>query len=347
MNLATLRVTTEEALPFVREKIRAALVIGGVRPAAVGQITAVLSQRLRGHCPVELRAVLELHPPALVLEPRSLTDSHYRTELPRVPSAEAIQRMQNALARLTREELLHDLDRQVQDRTAELAFERERSERLLKNMLPEAIAERMKSGELIADSHEASVLFADISGFTSWARQRNPHEVVSVLDLIFRNFDKIMARHGLEKIKTMGDAYMAAAGLPVPQVDHVDRAVLAGLDIVASLPRIKTETGVDISFRVGVHTGSVVAGVIGAQKLFYDLWGDTVNVASRMESHGKPGMLQVSDDVRKVLGGRYRVEDRGAMQIKNRGEMRTWFVLGSAVLKARSSPQGPASPSES
>jgi class 3 adenylate cyclase len=342
MNLAVLRATTGEALPFIREKLRAALVIAGVRPAAAGQITSVVSQRMRGLSPVALTVLLESHPPAIVLHPRALAGPHQRIELPRAPAADVVEDMRATLARLTREELLHDLERQVQDRTAELAFERERSERLLKNMLPEVIAERMKGGELIADSHDATVLFADIHGFTTWARQRNPHEVVSVLDMIFRNFDEIMHRHGLEKIKTMGDAYMAAAGLPTPQFDHVDRAVLAGLDIIASLPGLRAETGVEIDFRVGVHTGSVVAGVIGAQKLFYDLWGDTVNVASRMESHGRTGMLHVSDDVRRLIGRRYRVEARGVMEIKNRGRMRTWFVLGPAVLKPRSSTAGPA-----
>ena len=264
-----------------------------------------------------------------------------------MPSESEVERIRQALAHPTREELLYDLERQVQDRTAELAYERERSDRLLKNMLPAPIAERMKGGEIIADSHDATVLFVDICGFTAWARRRSAREVVSILDYIFRAFDEVADRHGLEKIKTIGDAYLAAAGLPQAQFDHVDRAVRAGLDIVASLPALRADTGLEVSFRVGIHTGPVIAGVIGANKLFYDIWGDTVNVASRMESHGQTGLVHVSDDVRQLLGARYRVEDRGVMEIKNRGQMRTWFVHGLAPIRAeprQASRRDPASP---
>ena len=332
IKLATLRVTTHEAVPFVREKLREALRIGGVRASAAGETAAMFSQAARRMAPVEATVWLESHPSAIVLKPDGIAGRFRRIELPDPPTAETVTQMVQALGKLGREELLHDLERQVTDRTAELARERERSEHLLKNMLPEAIAERMKSGEAIADTHEASVLFADIQGFTAWARQRSAQEVVSVLDHIFRSFDEVMRRHELEKIKTIGDAYLAAAGLPAPQFDHVDRAVLAGLEIIDSLPRLKVETGMQVSFRVGIHTGPVVAGVIGAQKLFYDIWGDTVNVASRMESHGQPGLVHVSDDVRQHLGERYVVEDRGVMEVKNRGQMQTWFVRGLAPI---------------
>ena len=240
--------------------------------------------------------------------------------------------MRAILNRLTREELLSDLEHQVQERTADLERERERSERLLRNMLPGVIARRMKDGEAIADTHEATVLFADIKGFTVLASERSANEVVAILDRIFSEFDAIAQKHGLEKIKTIGNSYMAAAGLPVPQPDHVDRAVLMGLDMIAAMPRLRDELDLTIDVRIGVHTGPVVAGVIGTQKYAYDIWGDTVNVASRMESHGEPGRLQVSDEVRQVLGSRYHLEDRGMIEIKNHNSMRTWFVLDIAPL---------------
>ena len=156
--------------------------------------------------------------------------------------------------------------------------------------------------------------------------------VVAILDRIFREFDAIALKHGLEKIKTIGDSYMAAAGLPLAQFDHVDRAVLMGLDMVAAMPVLCAELGLMLDVRVGVHTGPVVAGVIGTRKFAYDIWGDTVNVASRMESHGLPGRLQVSDDVRRALGRRYAFEDRGVIEIKNHDPMRTWFVTGIAPI---------------
>jgi adenylate cyclase len=124
---------------------------------------------------------------------------------------------------------------------------------------------------------------------------------------------------------------MAAAGLPMPQTDHVDRAVLMGLDIVKAMPGIREEVGVEIDVRIGIHTGPLVAGVIGTKKYAYDVWGYTVNVASRMESHGLPGHVQVSDDVRQALGERFSVEERGTIEIKNRGTMKTWFVHKIAV----------------
>jgi class 3 adenylate cyclase len=240
--------------------------------------------------------------------------------------------MTKALDRLTREELLHDLEHQVEERTAELEHERERSERLLRNMLPTVIAQRMKDGETIADTHEATVLFADIKGFTELARDRSATAVVAILDEIFRRIDALAEAHNLEKIKTIGDCYMAVAGLPLPQADHVDRAVMMALDIIAAMPQLRQELGVEIDVRIGVHTGPLVAGVIGTQKYAYDVWGDTVNVASRMESHGLPGHVQVSDDVRKHLGGRFEVEERGTIEIKNRGSMKTWFVHGLSAL---------------
>lgn len=326
IDLGLLRIVEPEALPFAREKLRLCLVAAGLRRVLAGQITASVSQTLRFHLPVELTVALDQVGHSLSILPAKLVGRYQQIPLPRPPSPESIEEMRAILGRLTREELLNDLEHQVQARTADLARERERSERLLQNILPEAIARRMKDGETIADTHEASVLFADIEGFTALASARTAHDVVGFLDRIFREFDLIAMRHGLEKIKTIGDAYMAAAGLPDPQSDHVDRAVLAGLDIVDAIPRLRGELGLEIGVRVGIHTGPVVAGVIGLHKHAYDVWGETVNVASRMESHGVAGKLQVSDYVRRALGNRYMLQERGTIDIKNHDAMRTWFV---------------------
>jgi class 3 adenylate cyclase len=335
IHLGQLRVVAPDALPFAREKLRACLVVAGLRHVLAGQITTVASQAFRDRLPAGLTVLLEEDGRHIVLLPPEIAGRYQRIPLLQPPDAAGIEAMRVILNRLTREELLNDLEYQVQERTADLERERERSERLLRNMLPDVIARRMKDGETIADTHEASVLFADIKGFTVLASERSAKAVVAILDRIFREFDAIAQKHGLEKIKTIGDSYMAAAGLPVPQLDHVDRAVLMGLDMVAAVPLLREELGLAIDVRVGVHTGPVVAGVIGTQKHAYDIWGDTVNVASRMESHGVPGRLQVSDDVRRALGARYRLEDRGMIEIKNHDSMRTWFVQGIAPLGVR------------
>jgi class 3 adenylate cyclase len=297
-------------------------------------VTAVVSQSLRGRLPAELAIHLDEDGSHLLLRPAETAGRYERLRLPRPPAAADVEALRAILGRLTREELLYDLEHQVEERTADLARERERSERLLRNMLPDVIARRMKAGETIADVHEATVLFADLKGFTAFASERSAAEVVRLLDRVFREFDEIAQKHGLEKIKTIGDAYMAAAGLPVSQLDHVDRAVQMGLDMVAAIGPLGRELGVPIDVRVGIHTGTVVAGVIGTKKIAYDVWGDTVNVASRMETYGVAGHVHVSDDVRIALGQRYRLEDRGTIELKNRGSMRTWIVHGIAALTA-------------
>lgn len=332
IELSMLRIATPDALTFAREKLRAGLVVAGLRHVLAGQITSVLSQSLRGRLPEQLTVVLDGDGRHILLRPPEVSGRYQRIALPQPLDATAIQAMREILNRLTREELLYDLELQVQQRTADLEHERERSESLLRNMLPDMIAKRMKDGETIADTHEASVLFADIKGFTALASERSAQTVVTILDRIFREFDLIAQKHGLEKIKTIGDSYMAAAGLPVAQMDHVDRAVLMGLDMVAAMPALCAELNLTIDVRIGVHTGAVVAGVIGTKKHAYDIWGDTVNVASRMESHGMPGHLQISDTVRRALGNRYVLEDRGIIEIKNHDPLRTWFVKGIASI---------------
>ena len=213
---------------------------------------------------------------------------------------------------------------------AEAALERERtlSEKLLLNVLPAAIAERLKRDPgTIADAYPAAtVLFADIVGFTPLSVRVGSRELVEILNQIFSRFDRLAEKHGLEKIKTIGDAYMAVAGIPLAVPDHVARVAnmaLAMLDAVAEYSR---DSDAALAIRIGMHSGPVVAGVIGETKFSYDLWGDTVNTASRLESHGEPGRVHVSDTVREALGDAYRFEDRGFVVIKGKDPMRTWFL---------------------
>ncbi|WP_354685701.1 adenylate/guanylate cyclase domain-containing protein [Cupriavidus necator] len=219
-----------------------------------------------------------------------------------------------------------------------LVHEQQLSERLLLNLLPFPIAERLKARsdliassppEVIADSfQEVSVLFADLVQFTQFSAGMTPEQLVAVLNEIFADFDSIADRHGLEKIKTIGDAYMAAAGLPVAADDHADRAAHMALDMIDSLGRFNERTGYRLQLRVGINSGAVVAGVIGRRKFIYDLWGDAVNIASRMESHGVPGCVQVTDATRRRLGEPFALEQRGPIAAKGLGELNTWFLVG-------------------
>jgi adenylate cyclase len=215
---------------------------------------------------------------------------------------------------------------------AELEVEQEKSERLLLNILPEPIAARLKEDdETIADDFtEVTVLFADIVGFTSLSARTAPDQLVVMLNRVFSAFDEIAKARGVEKIKTIGDAYMAAAGLPEPQADHAGAMASMALDMREALASLNTELGTELDIRIGLATGPVVAGVIGKHKFIYDLWGDTVNVASRMESHGVPGQIQVSETVHEKLGDAWRFEDRGEIQIKGKGVMNSFFLLGPA-----------------
>jgi class 3 adenylate cyclase len=202
--------------------------------------------------------------------------------------------------------------------------EHERSERLLLNVLPEPVALRLKRHEnVIADRFdEATVLFADIVDFTPMSAGLPPEEVVELLDAVFSDFDRLAVEHGLEKIKTIGDAYMVAAGIPVPRSDHAIAVAEMALDMVAAT----ASHAEGLAIRVGMDTGPVVAGVIGRQRFIYDLWGDTVNTASRMESHGVPGEVQVTERVVAALDDRYRFVPRGTIDVKGKGPMRTWFL---------------------
>ena len=205
-----------------------------------------------------------------------------------------------------------------------------RSEGLLINVLPRAIAKRLKRGAgVIAEAHdEVTVLFADVVDFTPFAERTAPARVVGVLDQIFSAFDVLTERHGLEKIKTIGDAYMVAAGLPEPRADHAEAMADMALDMRVAFDELCEPLGLDLAIRIGIASGPVVAGVIGRSRFIYDLWGDTVNTASRMESQGLPRKIQVSEAVFRRLGDRYEFEDRGEIELKGKGRRRAYLLVG-------------------
>lgn len=213
------------------------------------------------------------------------------------------------------------------------ARERERlareNERLLLNILPGPIAQRLRDGEpLIADRFDdVTLLFADIVDFTRLSSRLTPNELVSALNDVFSAFDDLVEHYRLEKVKTIGDAYMVVGGLVEPAPDHTARVTSMALDLAQCIGDIEAARRLGIAFRVGVHCGPVVAGVIGTKKFIYDIWGDTVNLASRMESHGVPGRVQVTHAVRERLGDAFRFETRGLIDIKGKGPTPTWFVL--------------------
>jgi class 3 adenylate cyclase len=210
----------------------------------------------------------------------------------------------------------------------QLGLARATADNLLLNVLPRSIADRLKSGqETIADRFDSvTVLFADIVDFTTMSAGADPVEVVNKLNEIFSDFDDLAAKHGLEKIKTIGDAYMVAGGLPEPRPDHVEAMMAFAVDMLAAIRRHLSWNGDPIRLRIGINTGPIVAGVIGRQKFIYDLWGDAVNTASRMEANGLQDVIQVTAAVRDRLAGRYEFEERGPITIKGKGEMMTYVL---------------------
>ena len=234
-----------------------------------------------------------------------------------------------------RDELSH-LAKSINDMLAALErlkrlfeIEEEKVERLLLNILPFSIAERLKEEEgTIADSFpDVTILFADIVDFTKASAAISPEEMVATLNEVFSAFDQLAEKHGLEKIKTIGDAYMVVGGLPDPRLDHAEAMAEMALDMQTELARINEGRTIPISVRIGLNTGPVVAGVIGTKKFLYDLWGDTVNTASRMESFGVSGRIQVTEATYQRLRERYEFEERGTIAIKGKGEMMTYLMV--------------------
>ena len=218
----------------------------------------------------------------------------------------------------------------------QLTEEQKKSEHLLLNILPETVANRLKEQPTtIAEAFgEVTVLFADIVGFTELSSRVSPQELVALLNRIFSAFDELAEKHGLEKIKTIGDAYMVVGGLPNPRKDHAEAIIKMALDMQQAINKFNLETNSNCNIRIGINTGPVVAGVIGIKKFIYDLWGDTVNIASRMESHGIPGNIQISqstyEQVKDIFQDKfkdeYKLESRGLIDIKGKGEMQTYLV---------------------
>ncbi|WAL58820.1 adenylate/guanylate cyclase domain-containing protein [Thermocoleostomius sinensis] len=216
----------------------------------------------------------------------------------------------------------------------QIQIEQEKSERLLLNVLPKPIADRLKQGQqTIADNFaEVTVLFADIVGFTKLSAALTPTELVTLLNQIFSEFDALVEHYQLEKIKTIGDSYLVVGGLPTPRGDHAAAIAELALAMQATITQIALPPSYPdanlLTMRIGIHTGAVGAGVIGTTKFAYDLWGDTVNTASRMESHGQPGKIQVSAATYELLKATYEFQARGPIAVKGKGEMLTYWLMG-------------------
>jgi class 3 adenylate cyclase len=284
--------------------------------------------------PLELMARLDMHCALRTLQLR-----------PELIASRAATRTHNALPLLS--ELQKTLRRQAEKlqeqnarleqevcdrRQAEAALRTEQSkyERLLLNILPQAIVDRLKSyeGSIAERFDEATILFADIVDFTPLSARMSALELVDLLNQIFSEFDLLADRFGLEKIKTIGDAYMAVGGVPVPRADHAEAVIEMAIAMRAEIRRFRRDTGRPLRLRIGINTGAVVAGVIGIKKFSYDLWGDAVNIASRMESQGLPGKIQVTEATYRQLSDRYHFERWANLNVKGRGRMTTYLLVG-------------------
>ncbi|MDF1811310.1 MAG: adenylate/guanylate cyclase domain-containing protein [Verrucomicrobiales bacterium] len=215
--------------------------------------------------------------------------------------------------------------RRAQDRLEKLY---KKNEELLLNIMPQSIAERLREGELhIVDRiPEASILFCDLVGFTPMAAKMRAGQLVALLNAVFSEIDALIEKHGLEKIKTIGDAYMAAAGVPEPMPDHASRMVDFALELREELVRVERQWTIPIRFRIGIHSGEVVAGIIGTKRLAYDLWGDTVNTASRLESSCAPSQIHISEETLLLLEGKYNFTPRGRTDLRGKGVFDTYYI---------------------
>ncbi len=283
-------------------------IVGGMKLS--GRITRPLSQiahaseaLAEGHLTQSVRS-------SVILELSSLSDSF------------------NSMASQLRDSFA-TLEYRVESRTVELKQEKDRSENLLLNILPATIVERLKHNDSVPAEHfdQATILFADIVGFTSLSAKLDPMELVTGLNQIFSAFDQLADKYGLEKIKTIGDAYMVVGGLPLRQANHAQAIASMALEMQTEMLRLNQVMGEPLEIRIGIHSGPVVAGVIGIRKFIYDLWGDTVNVASRMESHGQPGFIQVTEATYDLLKNDYVLQSRGTIEVKGRGLMHTYWLL--------------------
>lgn len=229
---------------------------------------------------------------------------------------------------------LRDLERlrviQLQQEKQLLEIEKEKSERLLLNILPQSIAERLKGGERnIAERFaEVTVLFADIVDFTTLANETDPEDLVTILNELFSRFDRLAERHGLEKIKTIGDSYLVVGGLPLPRPDHAEAVAEMALGMLATVRDLNSDSGISLRVRIGLNTGPVVAGVIGRKKFTYDLWGTAVNLASRLQSSGLPDQINLSEGTRLLLRENFRMTERGTVHCKGLGEVRSYLLEG-------------------
>lgn len=230
------------------------------------------------------------------------------------------------------EEKNQKLQAEIQERERiELALRiaREKSERLLLNIFPSAIVDRLKEldSSIAEQFDEVTILFADIVGFTSFASRVSPLELVNLLGDVFSAFDRLTEKYDLEKIKTIGDGYMVAGGLPIPKADSAEAIANMALDMLEVITTFKSDTGEELKLRIGINSGPVVAGVIGTKKFSYDLWGDTVNLASRMENLGETGKIQVSESTYQLLQNKYVFEERGEIEVKGKGKITTYWLV--------------------
>jgi class 3 adenylate cyclase len=233
----------------------------------------------------------------------------------------------------SKNERLKEFIEEINQLNVVLGKEQTKADNLLLNILPPEIATRLKDGEeTIADHFEnVTVIFTDIVGFTNLASLISATTIVKLLNLLFSRFDALLDHYNVEKIKTIGDSYMLAAGIPKPSKDHALQAASFTFAMQNELRQFVASTGYPISMRVGMHCGSVVAGIIGTKKFVYDLWGDTVNIASRMESHGEPGRIHCSESVYEELRDIYKFEERGTIDVKGKGKMKTYFLVDQSA----------------
>lgn len=222
---------------------------------------------------------------------------------------------------------LHDME---QAHLQAIQAERERADRLLLNILPQAVAEKLKLGTqpIIDRFTDVSVMFSDVVDFTPWVAQHSPDQLLEVLETVFSAFDQLADSHGAEKIKTIGDAYMVACGLPLPRPDHLEQMAEMALEMRQAFYQLPVIQREGLGLRIGINCGPVVAGVIGQKKFSYDLWGDMVNTASRLQTHCESGEIQVSEQVYLRLKEHYRFSEKGPVQVRSKGVMQTYLLLG-------------------